>query len=310
MPRANGAKTSLLEPRYQQFESFLASLQADACVIGLFTEEHELATHPWVVMHRLRAGDLTEESIYDLLFGGSFSGFRTFFVDHPLKRNAFLRGVLLKRAVAENAFPAGVGERLREMLQVAVEPDRLSELLAESPRKIALERRNPSQVAMMLLDENLNVYQRWYAKPGDRVFGSAVRVPIYIEEPLRRVSKLWKQHGASSEPVVFSPVPHLVVRAYPMDRDGTVHTLLTIENVQVRVALQRAQREHHLSARESEVLRYLFEGYRVEEIADALSLAEATVQDHIKRAITKAGVRNRVQLAARILGWDLATSPE
>src|SRR5690242_1125081 len=138
MPRPNGAKNLTAEPRYQQFEAFLASLQADACLIGLFREEHVLATHPWVVMHGMRAGDLTEESIFSLLFGGSFPGFQSLFVDHPLKRNAFIRGVILKRAVSENAFAHGVAERLREMLQVAIEPERVRELLGESPRKVAL----------------------------------------------------------------------------------------------------------------------------------------------------------------------------
>jgi DNA-binding CsgD family transcriptional regulator len=304
MPRAKDVTNAHAEPRYGEFEALLSSLKADACVIGLFREEHVLAAHPWVVMHRMRAGDLSQEAIYDLLFGGDFPGFQTIFADRLLKRNAFLRGAILKRSTGEAAFEPGVSNRLLEALYLTMETDRAMAMLQESPLTLALERRTSAQVGVVILDSELRIRQQW---PRNGFAGS---LPLYIEEPLRRSTMQWRQTGVASEPVIFSPVPHIIVRAYPMQRDGYVDTMLTVENVQVRVALARARNEHRLTQRESEVLRYLFEGYRVDEIAQALSVAEATVQDHIKRAISKAGVRNRVQLVARILGWDFATSRE
>lgn len=311
MPNTNGARAVGQAPRYEQFDALLASLRADACLIGLFGDQCALAARPWVVMHNLRAGDLSEDAIYHLLFGGSFPGFQSMSVDYMLDRNAFFRGVLLKRAKPGETFEREVANRLSEALRLAMEPERANALLRPSPGNVALERRQPGQLGMVLLDNEFAIRERWWSASGDAAFtGARSRLPLYIEEPLRMQLRGWNWLNASAcAPITFSPVPDLLVRVFPMERDGTVNAMVTIENVQVRIALDRAQREHRLSPRETEVLHYLFEGYRVDEIAQAMSVAESTVQDHIKRAIGKAGVRNRMQLAARILGWDFAISP-
>ncbi|MFJ6434336.1 response regulator [Streptomyces sp. NPDC091416] len=53
---------------------------------------------------------------------------------------------------------------------------------------------------------------------------------------------------------------------------------------------------HALTARENEVVRLVAEGLSNDEIADALVISPLTAKTHITRAITKLGLRDRVQL--------------
>ncbi|MEU4579675.1 response regulator transcription factor [Nonomuraea sp. NPDC023979] len=59
---------------------------------------------------------------------------------------------------------------------------------------------------------------------------------------------------------------------------------------------------HELTTRESEVVRLVATGLSNDEIAAALVISPLTVKTHITRAITKLGVRDRVQLV--ILAYE------
>lgn len=51
--------------------------------------------------------------------------------------------------------------------------------------------------------------------------------------------------------------------------------------------------DDHLTAREMDVLRLVRDGYRNKQIADALSIAETTVNFHIKNLVDKLGANDR-----------------
>lgn len=64
--------------------------------------------------------------------------------------------------------------------------------------------------------------------------------------------------------------------------------------------------EHEqLSQRERDAVRCLARGMTNQEIARAMFVSEATVKAHLSKAMTKWGVRDRVQLVIRALGSDL-----
>jgi DNA-binding NarL/FixJ family response regulator len=67
------------------------------------------------------------------------------------------------------------------------------------------------------------------------------------------------------------------------------------KHVPAEVAVRLAEHvgEEHLTARELEVLRLIRDGHRNKQIADRLSIAEATVNFHIKNLVDKLGANDR-----------------
>jgi DNA-binding NarL/FixJ family response regulator len=74
---------------------------------------------------------------------------------------------------------------------------------------------------------------------------------------------------------------------------------------QPRRAFPSAGAPDALTAREVEVLRLFAAGYSNREIAQALTLAEGTVKNHVHSILQKLGVRdrNRAMLKAIDLGY-------
>lgn len=60
-----------------------------------------------------------------------------------------------------------------------------------------------------------------------------------------------------------------------------------------------------LTEREVEVLRLMTGGYSNREIAEALTLAEGTVKNHISTILSKLGVRDRTRAVLKALELDL-----
>jgi DNA-binding NarL/FixJ family response regulator len=67
------------------------------------------------------------------------------------------------------------------------------------------------------------------------------------------------------------------------------------------VAVQWDKQEP-LSARQSEIMALLFQGYRAREIAERLGVGVATVQTHLHRMFDKIGARNRAEAVTKYLG--------
>ena len=58
----------------------------------------------------------------------------------------------------------------------------------------------------------------------------------------------------------------------------------------------------HLTARQTEVLRWVAQGLTNVSIAETLGISEGTVEFHLKMIFDKAGVDNRATLIAKVLG--------
>ena len=67
-------------------------------------------------------------------------------------------------------------------------------------------------------------------------------------------------------------------------------------------------RSHGFSQQESRVLDQLAVGRDTREVAEALSIAESTVQEHLKSIFVKTGVRSRAAVVARAVGTPVRGS--
>jgi len=68
-------------------------------------------------------------------------------------------------------------------------------------------------------------------------------------------------------------------------------------------SLSRATRKYQLTPREIEVLAMILEGASAAETANALKIAETTVQGYYKRLLSKTQSRNRPAMVANVLDW-------
>jgi DNA-binding CsgD family transcriptional regulator len=71
--------------------------------------------------------------------------------------------------------------------------------------------------------------------------------------------------------------------------------------VAVRDPLRAASQRWHLTARQTEVLRWLAHGLTNALIAQTLGISERTVEFHLKGVFDKAGVDNRATLLVKLL---------
>jgi DNA-binding CsgD family transcriptional regulator len=79
-----------------------------------------------------------------------------------------------------------------------------------------------------------------------------------------------------------------------------------------RQSLMRAAVRYTLTRRQCEVLALILEGDSVGEIAEALCIAENTVQGYVKSLLSKTKSRNRPAMVAKVLDWQQvrSTAPE
>jgi len=67
--------------------------------------------------------------------------------------------------------------------------------------------------------------------------------------------------------------------------------------------------QHHVTAREREILRLVDEGLSNKEIAARLFIQVATVKNHVHNILDKLGVRRRGEAAARMRRWWRPSDP-
>jgi DNA-binding CsgD family transcriptional regulator len=74
-------------------------------------------------------------------------------------------------------------------------------------------------------------------------------------------------------------------------------------------SLTGAASRFHISPRELQVLALLLDGAQLDEIGQRLHITSSTVQDHIRSMVEKTESRNRTELVARVLGWEISEEP-
>ena len=77
-----------------------------------------------------------------------------------------------------------------------------------------------------------------------------------------------------------------------------------------RATLRETAVLYGISDREMQVVNAMLEGLHVTEIAQEMGISDSTVVFHMKRMLVKTGARNRVQLAALMLGHIPLTAEE
>ncbi len=230
------------------------------------------------------------------------------------------------------ATPAGTGKSLALIVQLSSPPEpapgELADELQRLTHQIALEitvaptrdgdRRSPPRSGFhgfYLLDPRFNVERAWHtSEPLSCDFADLIeprdhRLPPILERAVRRLTASWNflSVGACATGVAY-PLPDLMLKVVPMSAIGPeVHIGVFAEQCDPAHAIERAAATFRISSREREVLHALLDGNSIAEIAAALNLAESTVNDHIARMISKTNARNRIEMAAMLLGWpDIA----
>jgi DNA-binding CsgD family transcriptional regulator len=182
--------------------------------------------------------------------------------------------------------------------------------LFEQPKfKPALMRRPPP--LLFIIDRSYRIAIRNSPHLDDDEANAALdvasgdRLPAIIEEAVRGMTTAWWMNPYADVNAVAMPLPFLAVRAQSMDSGNKGRYLaVTVERVRARNVLQQAAERYEITPRERNVLAYLLDGMRIEEIADRLSIATSTVNDHVKSLIARTHSSNRSQMLARTLGWD------
>jgi DNA-binding CsgD family transcriptional regulator len=124
-----------------------------------------------------------------------------------------------------------------------------------------------------------------------------------VESAVRAVTASWTDDPATWEPATLVPLPFMVVTVVPLIGSAGPKIGVLVERYRSRNPLRHAADKFGMSSRELEVLSLVLKGFGTPQIATALDIAESTAHDHIKRMMLKTRARNRVELAAKALGW-------
>ncbi len=168
------------------------------------------------------------------------------------------------------------------------------------------ERASPAQY---VLRRDFTVESRWIPDddPNDVLQSilelSGDGLPPVVENAVRAITASWTGDPATWMPETVVPLPFMVVRVAPLTGTGGAKIGVLVERYRSRNPLRLAAEKFAMSSRELEVLSLVLKGFGTPQIANALDIAESTAHDHIKRMMLKTRARNRVELAAKTLGW-------
>jgi DNA-binding CsgD family transcriptional regulator len=120
-----------------------------------------------------------------------------------------------------------------------------------------------------------------------------------------------RYHAGAGPSNLIKILPFALIRLAPLrSRADAIALLITVEWLRSDTSLEVTAARYAISKRELQVLRALLRGAAVADIAHELSISESTVVFHLKRMLKKTLSKNRVELAARMLGWESAQSSQ
>jgi DNA-binding NarL/FixJ family response regulator len=130
-------------------------------------------------------------------------------------------------------------------------------------------------------------------------------VPVVLRSVIADLLERYHAGAAPSE--LVSILPFALVRLTPLRSRAPQTTLLvSIEWLRSRASLEITAAQYSISKRELQVLSAMLRGAAVAEIAGELSISESTVVFHLKRMLKKTLSKNRTELAARMLGYEIS----
>ncbi|MBV9232511.1 MAG: helix-turn-helix transcriptional regulator [Candidatus Eremiobacteraeota bacterium] len=178
---------------------------------------------------------------------------------------------------------------------------------AQEPTPLPMPTRSDGS-GFLLLNSDLNVVFQWHpedaasAELAKLVEPEHDRLPLLLERTVRRLTRRWDfARIETCTPARAQPLPGLLLRVAPVRGAGVLIGVF-LEPFTDH-PMERAASEFRISPRERDVLYALLDGRGVNDIAAMLNIAESTVSDHIARMIAKTNARNRVEMAATLLGW-------
>ena len=175
----------------------------------------------------------------------------------------------------------------------------------DTPDRAVVRRRAP--VCAYVTDRQLAVQSTTVADPfaawrdAERAPDAPGGLPAIVEQAARDALDGLDLETAG-EQIIF-PLPSLVVRIVPLERDGAVGLALFLERVRAGTDLDAVAQRYRISARELAVARLLIEGASLEEVGRQLTIAAPTVAAHVRSLVVKTGSRRRAEMVARLLGW-------
>jgi DNA-binding CsgD family transcriptional regulator len=176
----------------------------------------------------------------------------------------------------------------------------------QSAQERTAERANAAQ---FVLTRDFAVESRWIPDddPNDVLQNilelSGDALPPVVEKAVRDITAAWTDDPGTWQPDTVVPLPFMVVRVAPLTGPAGPKIGVLVERYRSRNPLRHAAEKFGMSSRELEVLALVLKGFGTPQIATALDIAESTAHDHIKRMMLKTRARNRVELAAKALGW-------
>ena len=302
------ARSKLESNRRAQIASALAILAPDHWIVGTFDARSRLTGA------LVSDAAVTRRCAYDMLFASAESAAAeiasaTVAADDG---GAMLVLVLYDHAGSKPVSPgaagllAAVAERL--VAEAAVP-------FSDSSESDAIAQRHWPYIAACELDARFTICASWF--PHKTAAADLVELvkpaadgslPGYVLDSVRAIVKDWDWGDPRRcRERVAAPVPEILMRVVPVAAECGKRALVLFEPLQTRHVLRKARHYYGISQREEQVIGLLLEGYTIGAIATTLVLAESTVQDHVKHVIAKTGSNNRVQMAARVLGWISGT---